>query len=59
MDVRLGCDRGFEDVKDHPFFDGVNWDELYNKQLVNYLKPRADAEPPALQAQDENEAGAL
>lgn len=41
--LRLGGGpRGAEEIKDHPFFSGIDWNDVYNKQLtppVPKLKP--------------------
>mmetsp|Transcript_31979 Transcript_31979/g.55121 ORF Transcript_31979/g.55121 Transcript_31979/m.55121 type:complete len:678 (+) Transcript_31979:70-2103(+) len=29
-----GGPRGAEEIKDHPFFSGIDWNEVYNKKLV-------------------------
>lgn len=37
---RLGY--GFDDaleIKNHPFFEGVNWDDIYNKKVTPLFKP--------------------
>lgn len=31
---RLGSQFGAVEVKSHPFFNGLNWDDVYNKKLV-------------------------
>jgi len=36
---RLGCMRGLDDLKRHPFFDGIDWDRLYRKQLIPPFRP--------------------
>jgi len=28
---RLGSKRGSEEIKDHPFFSGINWDQMMKK----------------------------
>lgn len=44
---RLGSGRGgSQEIKDHPFFDGVDWDDVLNKQIIPpfipHLNSRAD-----------------
>ena len=37
---RLGY--GFDDaleIRNHPFFEGVNWDDIYNKKVTPLFKP--------------------
>jgi serine/threonine protein kinase len=29
-----GGPRGAEEIKDHPFFSGIDWTEVYNRQLT-------------------------
>lgn len=35
---RLGRE-GVEEIKEHPFFDDIDWDRMYNKELVTPYKP--------------------
>ena len=28
---RLGCKLGFKDIKDHPYFENIKWNEVFNK----------------------------
>ena len=36
---RLGNgENGEKDIKNHPYFDGVNWDDAKDKKLKLYLK---------------------
>lgn len=37
---RLGSKGGFEEVKSHEFFNGINWDRLMNKEIEAPFKPR-------------------
>lgn len=41
VEDRLGT-RGIQEIKDHPFFDGIQWDRLY--QCVSPYVPRVDHE---------------
>jgi hypothetical protein len=36
---RLGRTRGFEEIKDHPFFKGTNFDNIFNKKVEASFKP--------------------
>jgi hypothetical protein len=41
----LGCgDRGLEEVKEHVFFQSVNWDDLLNKRVEPPFKPNKEVE---------------
>lgn len=39
---RLGVDNDGEEIKAHPFFNGIDWNKIYNKEYkvlpVNYIK---------------------
>ena len=35
---RLGCS-SFEDLMNHPWFRDIDWEKLYNKQMVPPFKP--------------------
>lgn len=37
--LRLGARGGIDDLKRHPFFDGLDWDKLYRKEIVPPFKP--------------------
>lgn len=38
--TRLGSEKDFEEIKEHPFFDGlINWDDLLNKRIEPIWKP--------------------
>jgi hypothetical protein len=37
--LRLGARGGIEDLKRHPFFDGLDWDKLYRKEIAPPFKP--------------------
>lgn len=37
--LRLGARGGIEDLKRHPFFDGLDWDKLYRKEIIPPFKP--------------------
>lgn len=38
--TRLGSERDFEEIKEHPFFNGlINWDDLLNKKIEPIWKP--------------------
>jgi hypothetical protein len=40
-DKRLGSGSdGSEAVKNHPFFKGIDWDKLYNKELEPPFVPK-------------------
>ena len=30
---RLGSRRGAEEIKEHPYFADVNWDDIFNRRL--------------------------
>jgi hypothetical protein len=30
---RLGSKRGPEEIKEHPYFEDVNWDDVLNKRI--------------------------
>lgn len=38
-DHRLGAKGGASEVKKHPFFDGINWDELFRRNCEPPFKP--------------------
>ena len=31
---RLGANKDSEELKEHPFFDGINWQEVMNRELI-------------------------
>eukprot|EP00511_Aplanochytrium_stocchinoi_P009043 CAMPEP_0204864676 /NCGR_PEP_ID=MMETSP1348-20121228/4220_1 /ASSEMBLY_ACC=CAM_ASM_000700 /TAXON_ID=215587 /ORGANISM="Aplanochytrium stocchinoi, Strain GSBS06" /LENGTH=658 /DNA_ID=CAMNT_0052015361 /DNA_START=640 /DNA_END=2613 /DNA_ORIENTATION=+ len=37
---RLGSGNDIEEVKEHPFFEGLDWDALYRKELKSPFVPR-------------------
>ena len=40
--LRLGCrsrSRGMEDIHDHPWFAGLDWDALENKEITPAFTP--------------------
>jgi len=40
---RLGyISGGVNRIKEHPFFDGINWDDLYNRRMKGPILPRID-----------------
>jgi len=42
---RLGCgERGLEEIKEHAFFSGINWDDLLNKRIEPPIKPTKEVE---------------
>ncbi len=41
---RLGARGGVEEVKQHPFFAGVEWDKIYAKQVEPPFKPKLKSE---------------
>lgn len=41
---RLGVvGRGFDEIKEHPFYEGLDWDALYKRQLDPPFKPKIAA----------------
>jgi hypothetical protein len=40
---------GLEDIKSHPWFKGIEWDALYNKQVVPPFEPDVSASASAAQ----------
>ena len=46
---RLGAGPGdAEDIKKHPFFAGIDWVKLYNKELTPPFRPEVVRHPPVL-----------
>jgi hypothetical protein len=41
---RFGCKNDFDDLKKHPWFNDINWDNLYNKKLDTPFKPKVAGE---------------
>ena len=41
---RLGATRGTDELKEHPFFDSIDWDLLYKKQITPPFKPIVDSD---------------
>ncbi|KAK4684140.1 serine/threonine protein kinase SCH9, partial [Tremellales sp. Uapishka_1] len=41
---RLGARRGAEELKEHPFFQTIEWDLLYKKQITPPFKPIVDSD---------------
>lgn len=39
---RLGVVGGYQEIKSHPFFEGIRWDHLYNLQGASPLKTFAE-----------------
>ena len=39
QEKRLGCN-GIKDIKQHPWFKSINWEELYNKNLTSPFLPK-------------------
>lgn len=38
--TRLGSENGFDEIKEHPFFNGlINWDNLLDKKIEPEWKP--------------------
>ena len=38
--MRLGCgEKGWDEVKQHPWFKGINWDDVLAKKLVPPIRP--------------------
>ena len=33
MSKRLGSNGDADEIQKHPFFEGVNWDALYNREI--------------------------
>ena len=40
QDKRLGINKGFEEIKTHPFFQGFDFDALLNKKMEAPFKPK-------------------
>lgn len=30
---RLGANKDSEEIKEHPFFEGINWEDVFNRKL--------------------------
>lgn len=41
---RLGAKRGAAELKEHPFFQNIDWDLLYKKQITPPFKPIVDSD---------------
>ena len=39
QDLRLGSKGGFEEIKKHPFFEGMDFEALYNQKVTPPFKP--------------------
>ncbi|KAL7626980.1 Serine/threonine-protein kinase [Parahypoxylon ruwenzoriense] len=37
---RLGANKGASEIKSHPFFDGIDWDKLLQKEYKPIFKPK-------------------
>jgi len=42
--TRLGATNDVDEVKEHPFFQDINWDALYNRQIEAEYKPEVSEE---------------
>lgn len=40
---RFGCHGGAAEVKAHPFFEGMDWEKLYRKEIKPPFKPMSEA----------------
>jgi serine/threonine protein kinase len=36
---RIGSKKDAEDIMEHPYFEGINWDELKGKRVIPLFKP--------------------
>jgi hypothetical protein len=34
ISLRLGTEGGAQEIKNHPFFEGIDWDKLYRKEVA-------------------------
>lgn len=40
----MGATNDVDEVKEHPFFQDINWDALYNRQIEAEYKPEVSEE---------------
>lgn len=45
---RCGSKNDVEDIKQHPFFDDIDWDKMYAKQVIADYQPEVKADKSAL-----------
>ncbi len=56
---RIGCGaKGAEEIKQHPFFEGIDWDKLYKRELKPPFVPETKSERDTANVDEEflNEA---
>ena len=39
IEQRLGFKNGFDEIKQHPFFKEINFDDIINQKIENIFKP--------------------
>lgn len=40
---RLGAKGDADEIKRHPFFSGLNWDDMQNLKIIPPFKPKIDS----------------